>query len=900
MDKYVIKFRKDKNSGQHSLQCLKIRSLVTKALCYIGQGNSKLKETGDYIVSFISKKLDNLDTTIDMSEAEFHKLIGGDKIHSSNTEPFFWETAYHTVSQEKVLQISEKGIVSNTFEIPSDVTDLSKIKYWGCSNHCNIRLESIKAAVEIFKKISNLKQIDFFLYFKNLDNCKSPKHGLKGHPVSCISSESCTSIIRVLRELSVHYPALRKFIHKLYFGQNLVTSITLLRKFLNSGNKDKLEKQLNIMEALFIDRYKETNPEKFHREPGCTDQTLLNDFGREIQKFEERKYDFPEFPCICCERLYQEYYVKNWVIFQEKNTDAWLQVLALPILLDYYDSDHEYFVCNYCVPFLEKNIIPGRSILNDLFTDPVPDILSDLNIYEWFLLQRAKAFQMVVRLGTKSGNIPKSALVKAIKGRIVYLPLPVKHNIDMLPDNFEPQNNDYLVILVNGQPTKSKVVWQNIVDISKIKKALLWLKENNFLYRNFTIKDCVAPETTENVKSHPEVEIPLLKTSSKTSLERVDKQKEEEIVQQFTVHPLFATKLETDLELYQMKKTTADPLSSWDEELDIQCFPDIFPTGRYGKYSANRKIYLKDSEYRKSRLLSKHPRYRLNQQYLFHLFHDSEVKNLESAVFHYLRMRKNAKNLNVSEILSRMKMKDSDIELNLSSFRTNINGTKEFWDKRRRELTAMIGEHGTPTFFVTLSSAEFGWEELHTHLLESNKDVPGIHSMTTGELCALDPVTVSKHFHRRYNAFFHSVLKSKYNPPLGEVENFFWRVEYQSRAAAHIHMVLWIKDAPVIGVDSPEKILAFIQKYITCEKPDPAKSPELASLVDRFQTHKCNSTCIRTVKKKEKLYKKCRFKFPRQACNKAKLNNLYSSIRHHLNSKSSKRPYEIPRRQDEI
>ena len=193
---------------------------------------------------------------------------------------------------------------------------------------------------------------------------------MKGHPVSCISSESCTSIIRVLRELSVHYPALRKFIHKLYFGQNLVTSITLLRKYLNLGNKDKLEKQLNTMEALFIDRYKETNPEKFHREPGCTDQNLLNDFGREIQKFEERKYDFPEFPCICCERLYQEYYVKNWIAFQEKNTHAWLQVLALPILLDYYNSDHQYYVRNYCVPFLDKNIIPGRSILNDLFTDP--------------------------------------------------------------------------------------------------------------------------------------------------------------------------------------------------------------------------------------------------------------------------------------------------------------------------------------------------------------------------------------------------------------------------------------------------------------------------------------------------------------------------------------------------
>ena len=147
-------------------------------------------------------------------------------------------------------------------------------------------------------------------------------------------------------------------------------------------------------------------------------------------------------------------------------------------------------------------------------------------------------------------------------------------------------------------------------------------------------------------------------------------------------------------------------------------------------------------------------------------------------------------------------------------------------------------------FFVTLSSEEFGWEELHTLLLETNKDVPGIHSMTTGELCALDPVTVSCHFHRRYKAFFNDVLMSKNNPPLGKVANYFWRVKYQSRAAAHIHMVLWIENAPVIGVDSPEKILDFIQKYITCEKPDSAISPELSRLVDKFQTHKCNSTYV--------------------------------------------------------
>ena len=54
---------------------------------------------------------------------------------------------------------------------------------------------------------------------------------------------------------------------------------------------------------------------------------------------------------------------------------------------------------------------------------------------------------------------------------------------------------------------------------------------------------------------------------------------------------------------------------------------------------------------------------------------------------------------------------------------------------------------------------------------------------------------------------------------LGKVEHFYWKKEYQARGAPHYHVLLWIGDAPVIGQDDPDKVLAWIQERITCHLP---------------------------------------------------------------------------------
>ena len=128
----------------------------------------------------------------------------------------------------------------------------------------------------------------------------------------------------------------------------------------------------------------------------------------------------------------------------------------------------------------------------------------------------------------------------------------------------------------------------------------------------------------------------------------------------------------------------------------------------------------------------------------------------------------------------------------------------------------MIRTLGPPTLFVTCSAAEWFSDALVSHLRTVNATVSGIEKMSAAELCVLDPVTVSIHFQKKWSAIFQKLIRSKKTPIFGEVADYFWRIEYQARGAPHVHCLLWIKDAPVIGRDSPETVKEYIDKTVTC------------------------------------------------------------------------------------
>ena len=82
-----------------------------------------------------------------------------------------------------------------------------------------------------------------------------------------------------------------------------------------------------------------------------------------------------------------------------------------------------------------------------------------------------------------------------------FLPLPLEKTLDTFNevDNNVPLASPELYIIVNGKPTKTKVVWHSLVDVNEIKKAVQKLKEMNWLYKDIR-ENGVDEEVVEVVK----------------------------------------------------------------------------------------------------------------------------------------------------------------------------------------------------------------------------------------------------------------------------------------------------------------------------------------------------------------------------------------------------------------
>jgi hypothetical protein len=147
----------------------------------------------------------------------------------------------------------------------------------------------------------------------------------------------------------------------------------------------------------------------------------------------------------------------------------------------------------------------------------------------------------------------------------------------------------------------------------------------------------------------------------------------------------------------------------------------------------------------------------------------------------------------------------------------------------------MIRQLGAASLFCSFSSAETQW----IHLLRILGKLVDKKDYTDNELenwenktrlIQSDPVTCARHFDFQINKLMQNFLLSEVSP-LGKIADWFYRVEYQQRGSPHIHMLIWLENAPTFGVDFDSDIVSFIDQIITCEKP--IDNPELLALVER-------------------------------------------------------------------
>ena len=173
----------------------------------------------------------------------------------------------------------------------------------------------------------------------------------------------------------------------------------------------------------------------------------------------------------------------------------------------------------------------------------------------------------------------------------------------------------------------------------------------------------------------------------------------------------------------------------------------------------------------------------------------------------------------------------------------NVRGTSIYYQESKKNLMALLRQNGCPSIFLTLSCAEFDWQELLKEIIETvyrkkvtSEYIDNLSEREKNRLISDNVVQSTLHFQKRVDKLFPLMQRDFFegDQEVYHVSSYFYRIEFQQRGAPHVHSLLWLKnkkneDAPNFWIDPSDQVLF---------------PPKIAKLVSK--------TIIKTMKKKIK------------------------------------------------
>ena len=240
-------------------------------------------------------------------------------------------------------------------------------------------------------------------------------------------------------------------------------------------------------------------------------------------------------------------------------------------------------------------------------------------------------------------------------------------------------------------------------------------------------------------------------------------------------------------------------MQNWQSDvfLEEKLFPALFPFGIGGYMSSNviRSSNIGFANYVKSRLLCADPKFREDPYYMFFLLLVKEMVEMLRSESTFYRKAGKASNLTpkiVKEITPEFMVRYNTA---FTSFKT-LRGTSMYFQAVKKNLMAFIRQKGPPTLFVTLSSAEFQWDEMIQRIYETTTktkvSLEFIRSQDQAwksKLVSENVVQSTLHYSKRVNKLVS--LLTKESPFIKDgvmytVSDFFYRIEFQVRDKLNI------------------------------------------------------------------------------------------------------------------
>lgn len=124
---------------------------------------------------------------------------------------------------------------------------------------------------------------------------------------------------------------------------------------------------------------------------------------------------------------------------------------------------------------------------------------------------------------------------------------------------------------------------------------------------------------------------------------------------------------------YQLVDLSGQPIPYYQKDLDVKCFPEIYPTGRFG-INYQRIVNLSRTKFIHNRMRHSDRRF-MKADYLFFLVHQSDLSQINSSVVFQLK-KALPSNYTVRETLFE---ENSELDELYQSFFPSLRGHKDYF-----------------------------------------------------------------------------------------------------------------------------------------------------------------------------------------------------------------------------
>lgn len=612
------------------------------------------------------------------------------------------------------------------------------------------------------------------------------------------------------------------------------------RVIIKQGKNSKREKLLNL-DAEMCETCNLTRDE-----PQCNSSLFDNNisdirglpkncnYDKMISKFHASVNTGPSCVCKTCSQTWFKHSVRKATGIPEH-------------VLCQYDIEKCDIICNTCHKYLKEGKVPPCSLMNGFSFPKRPPELDLTPLEERLVAPRIPFMQL--REKPRGGQL-------SITGNVVNVPADVTTTIQKLP-RLRSEDETIPLKFKRNLMFKHSISFENVRP-NKVLNATKWLLQNSSLFKAEGIElnedwELQCSDTEDDSEE-------ICSTDARDSIE--DNWTEEVSVDDRPTGNMDTVMQSIDFRGFNQVLSVApgecnSPLSVFqDKNAEFLAFPVIY-CGEARADNNSRRVPVHYSSICKWELRNVDRRCAKCIPNLFFKLKKLQLKQIQDKVM--LAMRKcklQGKKYTAAQILD-SQTADSIVRLN-EGFHVlrSLRGSPPYWEKAKKDIFAMIRQLGIPTWFCSFSAAETKWipllktlGQLVENVSYTDEEISNMSWEQKSKLIKSDPVTCARYFDFRFQKFFAEVLCHKTHP-IGIIEDYFYRIEFQQRGSPHVHMLVWIKDAPTVQKNTYEEVAEFVDKYITCDAQ--SADPHLIN----YQTHRHARTCM----KKNKPI--CRFNFP--------------------------------------